>query len=572
MIHTRRGAGYLIKPADVGERAADRRARGQSGPAAVDAADPARRLAVTLIAVVCAGDRRRSPTFALRDSPVRAAGDSTSRRDRSGQAGRAAGSRAGGHAPRAGARDAGRRRARLRRSGRRSPERHASARARARTAGHRGRGQRRSGQADTRRPRSTRTRSASGADRPPSRTCPATSKPHTVDLPAASASYRVESTRTGDDGAFLVGLPDQVRHQDTRQHPHRGRAQRHRRRARRRRLAGAAIDRRRAAPAAPGRRDRDPGLRTPAAQRRGGPARAGPGRREPTRTPRSGRSARRSTGCSATSARRLHARQESETRVRQFVADASHELRTPLASIRGYAELTRRGREEIGPDTRHALGRIESEAARMTGLVEDLLLLARLDAGRPLSVREHRPLPAGRGRCQRRARGRAGPQVAARAARRTRDGTGRRAPGSIRSWSICWRTPARTPRPGRPSPRACDAAGPAVCWSRGRRSGHPARPPAARLRTVRARRRVPGPGPPDPPGSGSPSCRRWSPRTAARWRCDSEPGRTVFAVHLPAARRPTASHAGAHLARDAFARARLACADSQTGHRHITRP
>lgn len=81
----------------------------------------------------------------------------------------------------------------------------------------------------------------------------------------------------------------------------------------------------------------------------------------------------------------LAARQESETRVRRFVADASHELRTPLASIRGYAELTRRGREEIGPDTRHALGRIESEAERMTGLVDDLLLLARLDAGRPLA-------------------------------------------------------------------------------------------------------------------------------------------------------------------------------------------
>ncbi|MFI6138593.1 sensor histidine kinase [Streptomyces griseus] len=86
----------------------------------------------------------------------------------------------------------------------------------------------------------------------------------------------------------------------------------------------------------------------------------------------------------------LAARQESETRVRQFVADASHELRTPLASIRGYAELTRRAAggtagPEPGPVTRHALGRIESEADRMTGLVEDLLLLARLDAGRPLS-------------------------------------------------------------------------------------------------------------------------------------------------------------------------------------------
>lgn len=86
----------------------------------------------------------------------------------------------------------------------------------------------------------------------------------------------------------------------------------------------------------------------------------------------------------------LTARQESETRVRQFVADAGHELRTPLASIRGYAELTRRAtgsREAPEPDpvTRHALGRIESEADRMTGLVEDLLLLARLDSGRPLS-------------------------------------------------------------------------------------------------------------------------------------------------------------------------------------------
>ena len=84
----------------------------------------------------------------------------------------------------------------------------------------------------------------------------------------------------------------------------------------------------------------------------------------------------------------LHARQESEMRVRQFVADASHELRTPLASIRGYAELTRRGREQVGPDTKHALGRIESEAGRMTLLVEDLLLLARLDAGRPLQFEQ----------------------------------------------------------------------------------------------------------------------------------------------------------------------------------------
>jgi two-component system OmpR family sensor kinase len=85
----------------------------------------------------------------------------------------------------------------------------------------------------------------------------------------------------------------------------------------------------------------------------------------------------------------LTARQASETRVRQFVADASHELRTPLASIGGYAELTRRGRDIVPPDTAYALSRIESEAGRMTRLVEDLLLLARLDAGRPL---EREPL------------------------------------------------------------------------------------------------------------------------------------------------------------------------------------
>ncbi|WP_018807472.1 ATP-binding protein [Salinispora arenicola] len=82
----------------------------------------------------------------------------------------------------------------------------------------------------------------------------------------------------------------------------------------------------------------------------------------------------------------LAARQASETRVRQFVADASHELRTPLAAIRGYAEVARRGRDRVPPDVAHALRRVESESTRMTGLVEDLLLLARLDSGRPLAV------------------------------------------------------------------------------------------------------------------------------------------------------------------------------------------
>jgi len=80
----------------------------------------------------------------------------------------------------------------------------------------------------------------------------------------------------------------------------------------------------------------------------------------------------------------LTARQASEQKVRQFVADASHELRTPLASIRGYAELTRRAPHELPADVTRSLGRIESEATRMTSLVEDLLLLARLDEGREL--------------------------------------------------------------------------------------------------------------------------------------------------------------------------------------------
>ena len=79
----------------------------------------------------------------------------------------------------------------------------------------------------------------------------------------------------------------------------------------------------------------------------------------------------------------LDARHRSELQVRQFVADASHELRTPLSTIQGYAELSRRG-EPDAVRLEAAMGKVESEAQRMTGLVEDLLLLARLDAGRPL--------------------------------------------------------------------------------------------------------------------------------------------------------------------------------------------
>ncbi len=82
----------------------------------------------------------------------------------------------------------------------------------------------------------------------------------------------------------------------------------------------------------------------------------------------------------------LTARRNSEAKVRQFVSDASHELRTPLTAIRGYSELTRRLDMAMTDDLRHALDRIESESVRMSALVEDLLLLARLDEGRELDL------------------------------------------------------------------------------------------------------------------------------------------------------------------------------------------
>ena len=79
----------------------------------------------------------------------------------------------------------------------------------------------------------------------------------------------------------------------------------------------------------------------------------------------------------------LAERHRSEQRVRQFVAHASHELRSPLATIAGYTELARR-RPDDAETTRTALDKVEEESGRMTTLVEDLLLLARLDSGRPL--------------------------------------------------------------------------------------------------------------------------------------------------------------------------------------------
>jgi len=78
------------------------------------------------------------------------------------------------------------------------------------------------------------------------------------------------------------------------------------------------------------------------------------------------------------------ARAASEARLRRFIGDASHELRTPLTSIRGYAELFRRGAKARPDDLAKSMRRIEEESARMGELVDELLLLARLDQGRPL--------------------------------------------------------------------------------------------------------------------------------------------------------------------------------------------
>jgi len=80
------------------------------------------------------------------------------------------------------------------------------------------------------------------------------------------------------------------------------------------------------------------------------------------------------------------ARTESENKLRRFVADASHELRTPLTSIRGFAELHRQGAVPDGEKTRELIARIEKESMRMGYLVEDLLMLARMDQSRELVI------------------------------------------------------------------------------------------------------------------------------------------------------------------------------------------
>ena len=108
-------------------------------------------------------------------------------------------------------------------------------------------------------------------------------------------------------------------------------------------------------------------------------------------------------------------RTASENRLRRFVADASHELRTPLAAVRAYAELFDRGARERPDDLERSMTGIQRESRRMGLLVDDLLLLARLDQGRPL---ERKPVELERRRARRRrggAHARPGPRDRARA-------------------------------------------------------------------------------------------------------------------------------------------------------------
>ena len=163
--------------------------------------------------------------------------------------------------------------------------------------------------------------------------------------------------------------------------------------------------------------------------------------------------------------RALARRHASEDRLRSFAADASHELRTPLAAIRGYAELARRTPGHgAARGARTRSSRVGAESARMSGLVDDLLLLARLDAGRPL---EREPVDLTRlaidATSDARAAG-ARPPLAARAAREPVLVPRRRARGCTRCSPTCsatrrTHTPAghdvtvavrRRPAPARP--------------------------------------------------------------------------------------------------------------------------
>ncbi len=174
-----------------------------------------------------------------------------------------------------------------------------------------------------------------------------------------------------------------------------------------------------------------------------------------------------STRCSPASSSRFAVREASEEQMRQFVADASHELRTPLATVRGYAELYRQGAVPTPTTSAGAMGRIEAEAPRMSGLVEDLLTLARLDDERPLELPTVDLAVLGGGRRRRRPRPR--PRPAHLAARPRRPARADRACAATSAGCARWSptsspTPCATPPPAPPSrsPSARDADGVAL--------------------------------------------------------------------------------------------------------------
>ncbi len=210
-------------------------------------------------------------------------------------------------------------------------------------------------------------------------------------------------------------------------------------------------------------------------------------------------------------------RDATENKLRQFLADASHELRTPLTSIRGYAELFRRGASQRPEDLAKAMRAIEDEAARMGMLVEDLLLVARLDDGRPLERKTGRSGRPGRGRGRLRPRRRARPQPLVRVRRAPARRLGRQGHGCDRRSTTCSQTSGSTPRAGAPAHLSLThGRQPGRPDRRGHRAGRARDRARTDLRPLLPPRHATRPASEAAPAWVSRSSARSSPLTAAR--------------------------------------------------------